>query len=988
VASLSPSFVFHDFNRGEIPGDMDISSPAQLHKQFRDGLRTIPVLKYQESFVMRMLVVARFTSRFCISLDALEELHLWAMREQIIYGKDDDWSKEIEIEKCKQALQFIVTLTPHGHKIYIRVKVKVLKLPNDTGISRLSRAFPEHLVHVKLAMAFPHPCHRMSYHLSSHSSFASVSDSSSPNAEWFDCMSQAAANAFVHSVQAVVSGDAFIVNDIMQSFPLEAVHSKGLQNLCKNGFTLCGRIFEPVACSLSQACSFRAWFFGHEGTSKKLDDVLNWSFDYDSLCILKANPCKFLLRMGILNSPSIPTLSHPNVELNDLSDEEATFATEDNKAVLVTDGCGMIPFCLAKAAFLKFLQSINGHESTFFSYGSSQATFLKSKSTKIPSALQVRYAGYKGMLVVVNDAKNDSITFRKSMRKFGTPLCNDHLALEIMSFSCPSPFVTLNFDIVAIFVHQQRNDAPSIRDYLRKLLLEYCTRFIHEDDELYKVQLDQGDEIGFNLRQFGLPRRIWALGLVNQIAISFKFPLPQSGKYFGVSDPTNTVIEGQIFIFPSDANDPLSGKLFLLKEPCLQWKDMIEVEGISINIPQALLNLRDVIVFSSKARIPDQFRMAGSDLDGDQFIVIWNKDILSCCKPAPLADSIFRAYQAPADQERFEIHEIENITAEGGARIFSLLSNEILPFHAIIDVRKSYVLKFLDSAVEYNYNDDPINSLGILAAKAVDSFKTNHYVRLNELSNKEKRLFSCEPKSYMFDPHLPTRVIEFQSRGWISSLTHEAICMLLQEKDVSFGHLSILDEHRFVRLWSLQGIDDVEDGVRLPNLSSNMFRNLALFNLLWEELIISNRTWTTCMIVHLHVASIDLYEEEKLKLSRCGGTLVFVTCKRPDGLESGTISKQFTYWIIGKAVQENFSVFLRELLDLKLARRATRGIVGTTSTSCPSAPREIPPRPLPQHHDTYAKLMDSIELLQNPSYWNNWTLSTDLKDFLHEYTNQ
>ncbi|GBO32236.1 hypothetical protein AVEN_233978-1, partial [Araneus ventricosus] len=62
-----------------------------------------------------------------------------------------------------------------------------------------------------------------------------------------------------------------------------------------------------------------------------------------------------------------------------------------------------------------------------------------------PSAMQIRYAGCKGMLVVDPRLKGKEILFRKSMKKFDS----DHNSLEILKFSekrscfLNRPFITI-----------------------------------------------------------------------------------------------------------------------------------------------------------------------------------------------------------------------------------------------------------------------------------------------------------------------------------------------------------------------------------------------------------------------------------------------------------------------------------------------------------------------------------------------------------------
>ena len=53
---------------------------------------------------------------------------------------------------------------------------------------------------------------------------------------------------------------------------------------------------------------------------------------------------------------------------------------------------------------------------------------------------------------------------------------------------------------------------------------------------------------------------------------------------------------------------------------------------------EVFMHLSNIIVFSSKGSRPQCNQMSNGDLDGDKYLIIWNKDILSYVTP----DKIFK----------------------------------------------------------------------------------------------------------------------------------------------------------------------------------------------------------------------------------------------------------------------------------------------------------------------------------------------------------
>ncbi|XP_053212586.1 uncharacterized protein LOC128396087 [Panonychus citri] len=77
---------------------------------------------------------------------------------------------------------------------------------------------------------------------------------------------------------------------------------------------------------------------------------------------------------------------------------------------------------------------------------------------------------------------------------------------------------------------------------------------------------------------------------------------------------------GQVFIFPSDSDKPLTGEVNVTKFPCMDPGDVLELKAI--DIPE-LHGIRDC-VFPVDGPRPHADEMAGSDCDGDEFWATWS----------------------------------------------------------------------------------------------------------------------------------------------------------------------------------------------------------------------------------------------------------------------------------------------------------------------------------------------------------------------------
>jgi len=117
----------------------------------------------------------------------------------------------------------------------------------------------------------------------------------------------------------------------------------------------------------------------------------------------------------------------------------------------------------------------------------------------------------------------------------------------------------------------------------------------------------------------------------------------------GVPDPTNSLPPDTVFVPGMKASQP--GEIFVTRSPCYAYEHGRKLSTVTVR-PKTMsiedwdwLNSKldfGVIIFSNprpgKKSIPE--RIANGDLDGDLYLVCWDKEILALLKASPLVDEI------------------------------------------------------------------------------------------------------------------------------------------------------------------------------------------------------------------------------------------------------------------------------------------------------------------------------------------------------------
>ena len=205
--------------------------------------------------------------------------------------------------------------------------------------------------------------------------------------------------------------------------------------------------------------------------------------------------------------------------------------------------------------------------------------------------------------------------------------------------------------------------------------------------------------------------------------------IPKSRNIFGVCEPTRTgkeplLKEGQCFLRVTVNGRPktITGKIVASKNPCYLPSDVRVLEAVTCPELEKGNLLVDCIVYPLVGKIPHSAEIAGSDLDGDNYFVCWDKDLVP-------PEGHVTPYEYPAYEEKSK-KDAEKSTNE--EKIQERVE-EMSKYLSIQSVAKAQVGR-IDSLFGKWANRTGINKeciqLGQLFARAVDSAKSGERITI------------------------------------------------------------------------------------------------------------------------------------------------------------------------------------------------------------------------------------------------------------------
>lgn len=293
-----------------------------------------------------------------------------------------------------------------------------------------------------------------------------------------------------------------------------------------------------------------------------------------------------------------------------------------------------------------------------------------------PTALQIRFQGAKGMVALDTRLTGKRLMVRRNMRKYDTK-DNEHMNLEICGAAFrPLPMI-LNRGFIKI-LEDLGVPLPSFMDlqnaamHRLRLMTQSAINTGTLLDEVHTSKASGLPSLIRYLGQIGLdyhlePFLYAAVELaiiaeLRDIKHRGRIPVPKGVTLFGLPDETGILKEGEIFVITERA--PEGGKkvevwnnVIITRSPALHPGDIQVANAVDVPYNSPLRQLSNVVVFSKWGQRDLPSKLAGGDLDGDLYNVIWDETLIPRQVHAPAAYPRLAPKALPRDVTRKDMSD-------------------------------------------------------------------------------------------------------------------------------------------------------------------------------------------------------------------------------------------------------------------------------------------------------------------------------------------
>lgn len=276
-------------------------------------------------------------------------------------------------------------------------------------------------------------------------------------------------------------------------------------------------------------------------------------------------------------------------------------------------------------------------------------------SAEAPSIFQFRMGGCKGILAVAPDSNRQEITIRRSQYKFAAR----HEGLEIIRWS-QFTAANLNRQIIVVlstlgvpddvFIEKQKAQLANLE--LAMTNEKMALTMLQKDIDPNQMTLAVAGMILDGFQKVQEPfllslLRLWRAWSIKYLKEKARITLRDGAFLLGCIDETATLrghfkdtlpatdfkdeisklpeVFVQLSKGPKDEASVILGPMLLARNPSLHPGDIRVVRGVDV---PALRHLKDVVVVPQTGDRPIVNMCSGGDLDGDDYLVIWDKELL------------------------------------------------------------------------------------------------------------------------------------------------------------------------------------------------------------------------------------------------------------------------------------------------------------------------------------------------------------------------
>ena len=465
------------------------------------------------------------------------------------------------------------------------------------------------------------------------------------------------------------------------------LHNSYIRDVLRQGIYVNGEEYQFLGCSSSGLKGRKCYML--KGRVEDVTEVLEQCGNFKKIKMVS----KRLKRISQLFSVAIKTgVIVPDDKVEVIDDIETPGGN-------FTDGCGSVGLNLAA----KLAKGCDA--------------FIESPEDGIPTVFQIRFHGCKGIIVKNPTIDKDSIQVRDSMKKF-MPGTRPFPEVWVCEHSRPYSYGHLNKQYIMllsglgikdeIFLDKQADFLRALENMLVDPTLAITILYWRNRPDLaaFVAECKTSEELAQDKIQ--LPLRFIRSKLILKLE-KLSIPVMDSRTLFGVCDPLGLMDYGECFVRISVQGQAKTlqpgSKVTVGKNPCYLLGDVRVLTAV--DHPE-LHHLIDCIVFPVKGKNPHSAEIAGSDLDGDQYFVCWDKDLI----PPHIAE--------PYDYPSVEAHPSDTVTREMMIDYFSGQKN-------MMGKINDYFQYWADIKGPGCYQCE---QLGAWFSRSVDSSKTGDIVRI------------------------------------------------------------------------------------------------------------------------------------------------------------------------------------------------------------------------------------------------------------------